>query len=362
MKKNWTINGRFLAQPFSGVQRYAYEILYALDDLVSRGDESSEGLKLNLVVPLDAPNLPALSSIAVKRAGKGKGHVWEQTVLPVVAKGGVLSLCNSGPLSIRRQIVCIHDVNVRLFPDSYSRAFRTLYKYLHPALGRCVRRIATVSQYSARMLADQGIAPEQKILVATNGFEHALRWKPDYSSRVREAASPDTVFVLGSPAPHKNVAMLLSLADRLGDAGIRIAVAGPTDSRVFYSLLDGQSAKNIHWLGRITDNEIAAILSRCLCLAFPSYVEGFGLPAVEAMVCGCPVVASDRTSLPEIGGDAVLYAAPDAPEVWFSQILRLYEDKNLRESMIRKGRSQARAFSWHASAARYLQAMAKLSV
>lgn len=360
MARSWTINGRFLAQPFSGVQRYAYEILYALDNLVSNEDSSSGEFKLNLVVPSDTPNLPVLTSIAVQRAGKGQGHLWEQTVLPAAAKGGVLSLCNSGPLSIRRQIVCIHDVNVRLFPHSYSRAFRTLYRLLHPALGQRARRIATVSQYSARMLADHGIASEQKILVATNGFEHALRWEPDFSHRVKEAASPDTVFVLGSPAPHKNVAMLLSLADRLGDAGIRIAVAGPTDSRVFHSLLDGHSDGNIQWLGRITDNEIAAILSRCLCLAFPSYVEGFGLPAVEAMAWGCPVIASDRTSLPEIGGSAVLYASPDAPDIWLNQILRLHEDNTLRESMIQLGRKQAKAFSWRASAARYLQAMAEL--
>ena len=360
MIKRWTINGRFLAQPFSGVQRYAHEILYALDDLVSNGDASCRGLKLDLVAPSETPNLPALSSIAVVRAGRGKGHVWEQTVLPAVTKGGILSLCISGPLSIRRQIVCIHDVNVRLFPHSYSRAFRTLYRFLHPALGRRARRIATVSQYSARMLAGYGIAPEQKILVATNGFEHALRWTPDFSDRVREVAAPDTVFILGSPAPHKNVATLLSLADRLGDAGIRIAVAGPTDSRVFHSLLDRQSAGNIHWLGRITDNEIAAMLSRCLCLAFPSYVEGFGLPAVEAMIWGCPVIASDRTSLPEIGGNAALYAPPDASEIWLSQILRLNKDQDLRKNMILSGRKQARAFSWRVSAARYLQAMAEL--
>ncbi|HKJ62071.1 MAG TPA: glycosyltransferase family 1 protein [Hyphomicrobiales bacterium] len=360
MKKRWSINGRFLAQPFSGVQRYAYEILYALDELMSKGDASAKGLELELVVPSETPNLPVLSAIAVKRAGKGKGHVWEQTVLPAVAGDGVLSLCNSGPLSIRQQIVCIHDVNVRLFPDSYSRAFRTLYRLLHPALGRRARRIATVSRYSAKMLAGHAIAPARKILVATNGFEHALRWTPEFSDRVRAAATPYTVFVLGSPAPHKNVGMLMTLADRLGDAGINIAVAGPTDSRVFHSLLDGQSARNIHWLGRITDNEIAAILSKCLCLAFPSYVEGFGLPAVEAMAWGCPVIASDRTSLPEIGGEAVLYAPPDAPEIWLSQILRLHEDNTLRESMILSGRKQARAFSWRTSAARYLQAMTEL--
>jgi glycosyltransferase involved in cell wall biosynthesis len=360
MTKKWIINGRFLTQPFSGVQRYAHEILHALDELATAGEASARGLDLELIVPSELRETPRLSAIAIRSAGRGRGHLWEQTVLPAIAADGVLSLCNSGPLAIGRQIICLHDINTRLFPGSYSRAFRSLYRVLHPALGRRAQRIATVSHYSAKMLADHRIAPEHRILVAGNGFEHAMRWTPVWSGRISAAANPDTVFVLGSPAPHKNVGMLLSLAGRLDDAGLRLAVAGPSDSRVFQSLLDGVDAPNVHWLGRITDNEIAAVLSKCLCLAFPSLAEGFGLPALEAMALGCPVIATDRTSLPEIGGNAMLYAPPDAPEAWLNQILRLRNDPALRDSLIPSGRARAQEFSWRKSAALYLEAMADI--
>jgi glycosyltransferase involved in cell wall biosynthesis len=360
MTKKWIINGRFLTQPFSGVQRYAHEILHALDELASAGEASARGLDLELVVPLQIRETPQLSAITIRKAGRCRGHLWEQTVLPAIAGHGVLSLCNSGPLSISRQIICLHDINTRLFPGSYSRAFRSLYLVLHPALGRRARRIATVSHYSAKMLADHRIAPERKIFVAGNGFEHAMRWTPEWSGRIRAAAHRDTVFVLGSPAPHKNVGMLLSLAGRLGDAGISLAVAGPSDSGVFRSLLDGADAPNVHWLGRITDDEIAAVLSKCLCLAFPSFAEGFGLPALEAMALACPVIATNRTSLPEIGANAMLYAPPDAPETWLNQILRLRRDPVLRESLVVSGRARAQEFSWRKSAVLYLEAMADI--
>jgi glycosyltransferase involved in cell wall biosynthesis len=103
---------------------------------------------------------------------------------------------------------------------------------------------------------------------------------------------------------------------------------------------------------------LAALLQNCLCLAFPSLVEGFGLPALEAMALGCPVVVSDRASLPEICGDAALYASPEDADAWFSRFMELATKPALRERMIARGRAAASRFSWAASAERYLQAMA----
>ncbi len=359
MKSRWSINGRFLTQPLSGVQRYASEIVHAIDGILSEGHELAERLSIELVAPLCAETIPALKAIPVRRAGSGSGQRWEQTALPRAATGGVLSLCNTGPLAMSRQIVCIHDVNTRVFPQSYAPAFRTLYRVLTPALGRIARRITTVSRYSAAQIAAYRVAPEHKIGVAPNGYEHALRWWPDFSRRVRAAAGPDTVFLLGGAAPHKNAGLLLGLAGELGRAGLRLALAGPEDARVFRAAAQDVEAKNVIWLGRLSDEEIAAMLSDCLCLAFPSYAEGFGLPVVEAMAWSCPVIASDRTSLPEIGGDAALYACPDDPGAWLRQILRLRGDLGLRERMIQKGHAQVRKFSWRASAEFYLQAMAE---
>jgi glycosyltransferase involved in cell wall biosynthesis len=118
------------------------------------------------------------------------------------------------------------------------------------------------------------------------------------------------------------------------------------------------SASNIRWLGRLSDDELAGLLRQSLCLAFPSFTEGFGLPALEAMTIGCPVVVADRTSLPEICGDAALYAAPDDPQGWLSAFARLQQYPWLHQQLVARGRDRARQFSWLRSAELYLELMA----
>lgn len=361
MIRRWGINGRFVTQPFSGVQRYAYEILAQLDALIAERHPFTEGLAAELIVPPGAARLPELKAIPVRVAGKGGGHVWEQTVLPRAVRGRLLNLGNTGPVAVTQQIVCLHDANTRVYPASYSLAFRALYRMLFPALGRRARIVATVSNYSADTLVRYGIAARKKIRVIPNGHEHALRWQPRHSDRTRGVAGRGTVVLLGSPAPHKNVGMLLGLAGALAREGLRIAVVGSRDSRVFQAGdTAGADAPNVIWLGRLSDEEIAALLEDCLCLAFPSLVEGFGLPAVEAMARGCPVVSSDAASLPEVCGDAALYAAPDDPAAWQAQLARLAGDEALRGELIRRGREQVKAFSWRHSAELYLAAMRDL--
>ena len=95
------------------------------------------------------------------------------------------------------------------------------------------------------------------------------------------------------------------------------------------------------------------------CLAFPSFTEGFGLPPLEAMALGCPVIATDRASLPEICGEAALFASPTDPEAWFRQLIRLRSSASLRAQLVAKGRLRAKLFSWAKSAELYLELMAR---
>jgi glycosyltransferase involved in cell wall biosynthesis len=302
MTRHWSINGRFLTQPFSGVQRYAFEILRELDHLVSEGQGLARDVALELLVPRNVENPPQLRSIPIRAVGPASGHVWEQAILPGAVRGGLLSLCNTGPIALTKQIVCLHDVNTRIIPESYSRPFRALYRVLHPALGRRAAQVTTVSHYSARQLIHYGIAAETKLRVIPNGHEHALRWQPRHSARTRAAAGRETIFVLGSPAPHKNIGLLLGLAGDFAEAGLRLAIAGMSDSRVFKAAPEGGEAGNVIWLGRVSDDEIAALLGDCLCLAFPSFVEGFGLPAVEAMAWSCPSSPPTRRACRRFAG------------------------------------------------------------
>lgn len=357
MTRRWTINGRFLSQPMTGVQRYAREVVRSLDSLILEQVPLARGLGVRMLCPPKSGDMP-LVSIERCEIGRMGGHAWEQAQLSSSLDGsGLLSLCNTGPLLVRKQIVCIHDANVWNAPQSYSTAFRMLYRHLLPRLGNRTWGISTVSEYSLGELVGRGIVQAGRAFVAPNGHEHALRWKPQHSEVTRLAASRDTIVMIGSSAPHKNVDLILGMARRLADVNLRIAVVGAADPRVFRGQLQAETM-NVHWLGRVSDGELAALLRDSLCLAFPSLTEGFGLPALEAMVIGCPVVVSDRASLPEVCGSAALFAPPDDPDAWFDRFVQLRESQALRLHMIGKGRTRGLEYSWKTTAMRYLEAMA----
>ncbi|MCA1490362.1 glycosyltransferase family 4 protein [Ensifer sp. NBAIM29] len=359
MERLWTVNGRFLAQPLTGVQRYAFEIVRALDELLVERPFLARGLKVDLLAPAEA-KIPSLKAIRTHVITPMRGHLWEQTALATHVRGGLLSLCNTGPLGIRKQILCIHDVNTRIYPQSYSLPFRLLYGTMLPVLGRRVATVATVSHYSAGELVRHRICKPAKVVVIPNGHEHAASWRPRHSPRTAAVAGRDTIVVIGSAIPHKNTALIIGMADRLAAVGLRIAVVGMSDARVFRATGREVAASNVTWLGRLSDDELAALLQDCLCLAFPSFVEGFGLPPLEAMANGCPVIVSNRASLPEICAGAALYASPDDAEAWFDRFMRVRNMPDVRETMIGLGRARASSFQWRTSAVRYLEAMAAL--
>ncbi|MDZ4790963.1 MAG: glycosyltransferase family 1 protein [Hyphomicrobiales bacterium] len=358
--RKWTINGRFLTQPMSGVQRYAEEITRSIDGLIADGHPLASSLEIEILCPPKARDLLGLRALTLKQVGTSGGHKWEQTELPRHASDGLLSLGNSGPLAKSRQIVCIHDMNTRLFPSSYSKRFRLLYGALLPALGRRAARIATVSHFSASQIVRFGVARADKIDVMPDGHEHVFAWKSDLSAAVQSAAQPDVIALIGSPAPHKNAALILSMASELEALGLKIAVAGGRDSRVFQNSGAITDAANVLWLGQLTNEELAAVLQNCLCLAFPSFTEGFGLPPLEAMALGCPVVVTDQASLPEVCGDAALYASPHDKSAWLKHFATLRDDASQRRRLIKAGHEQVRRFSWRQSAELYLEAMAKV--
>jgi glycosyltransferase involved in cell wall biosynthesis len=360
MARCWTINGRFLTQRVTGVQRYAREIVNALDDLLTQGNPLGGDLNVELVAPRSALELPQFRCIATRRVGRLTGHLWDQLALPAHASGGILSLCNTGTLIRKRQIICIHDINTILFPDSYSFAFRTLYRIALPMMGQRSSVVATVSKYSAEQLTKVRWVDPARLMIMPNGYEHVRRWVPRHSPLTKSVAGNDTIVLLGSIVPHKNVNLLLRSAKKFASYGLKLAVVGGINRNVFHGTELEAGVEGVVWLGGISDDELAALLQECLCLAFPSLAEGFGLPPLEAMALGCPVVVSDRTSLPEVGGDAVLYASADDPDQWLEHFLALRADRGLRERQIARGRVRADRFQWQVSAQLYLEAMARV--
>ncbi|WP_431323465.1 glycosyltransferase [Rhizobium sp. YTU87027] len=344
-------NGRFLAQTVTGVQRYACNILYALDQSVASGETS-------ILMPRTAKD-PEFLRLAVVRAGRGTGHAWEQLELPYYARGRrLLNLCNTAPAILRDQIVCIHDANIFAAPDSYSATFRAVYQNLQPILARRSARIATVSHAAARQIARHLPVPFKDIAVLPNGHEHALRWNPALASAApalfasRNGERP-FVLALGSRARHKNLALLITIAPRLDELGIDIIVAGGGDGIFTSEALEDRP--NVYVVGRVSDDDLAFFLDNALCLAFPSLTEGFGLPIIEAMARGCPVVSSNCASMPEVCGDAAALVTPFEPEAWVHLIQQIAQSKDRRDDLAGRGLEQVKRFSWKQTASGYLE-------
>jgi glycosyltransferase involved in cell wall biosynthesis len=351
------INGRYLSQSVTGVQRYAREIVAELEVLV-RADPS---LSARIIVPPGMSTNDAPASIPIVRTPIGGGPLWDQCVLPFYAQGVVLSLCNMGPLVAARHVLCIHDLNFILAPASYSRVFQAYYRVMLPWLARRAAYVVTVSAFSARMLSEYRYCPIEKIRVIPDGHEHVFRWRPQLSAYAANGAHRRPfVFVLGSRARHKNIGVLFSIAKDLDALGIDLVVAG-AKGHTFAPLEEEALTGNVRQLGYVGDDDLAALYQKALCFAFPSLTEGFGLPALEALALGCPVIASNAASLPEVCGAAALSADPKSPQVWLEQIKRLQADSDLVASLKAKGPAQAARFSWVESAQKYLDLINSLA-
>jgi glycosyltransferase involved in cell wall biosynthesis len=356
----WAINGRYMTQRMTGVQRYAHEIVASLDEISLDDGDVARRLRFQLVVPPGASVKPALSKIEVLQTKIGSGHAWDQFVLPWYAASGVLSLGNFGPVTARSHIVCIHDANTFIQPESYSRAFGLAYRTLLPLIGKRASRVATVSQFSADMLVKYGVCRREKIFIAPNGHEHALRWDASRAEiPLLRVLNRPYVLLLGSSATHKNVHVILEQAQGLDAARIDIVVVGAASS-IFSANAPAYQRSNIHYAGYVGDNDLAALYEGALCLAFPSKTEGFGIPPLEAMARGCPVISSNAASLIEVGGDAVAYVDPGHGDGWRDAIIGLAGNQNLRATMAARGRRRAVLFSWKRSAQYYLEEILRL--
>lgn len=350
------INGRFLTQPTTGVQRYARNVLIAMDAALTMSQ-----VKAPIIAPSYAsdPGLPAMPFLG---AGSFTGHSWEQFILPARWSGRLLNLCNTAPVVKENQVVCIHDANIFVAPQSYGTTFRVLYKMLQPLLARRSLRIATVSHDAARQIAHHLPVRLSDIVVLPNGHEHVFAWDPTLAQVAPSiiAAScigPARGFILalGSRAKHKNLQLLMTAAPSFAELGLEIVIVG--GGAGIFNPESLHAASNVRVVGSVTDHDLAFLMDRAVCLAFPSWTEGFGLPVLEAMARGCPVVSSDRASMPEVCGNAALMAPPDDPAAWVQHVRSLLESSNLRHELIGRGRARARSYTWADTAAGYIELM-----
>jgi glycosyltransferase involved in cell wall biosynthesis len=347
------LNGRFLRQSMTGVQRFSAEIALAISDLVASGEWPETVVLAPRTTGADTNGCAVASyqRLRVREVGRTRGHLWEQAELPSAARAGVLvNLGNTAPmLAGRRQVVVIHDAGVFDTPESYSFAFRTWYKTLQRGLVLTGAQVVTVSQFSKlRIVARLGLDPA-RVAVIHEGADHILRVPPDPDALERHGLRPRKfALVVSSRVAHKNLEALHEAAAALKRRGMVIAVAGSSNLDVFRDFAD--SGLDERRLGRVTDAELRVLYDNAACLLFPSRYEGFGLPPVEAMACGCPVLAARGGAVEEICGEGALYFTNGDRRTITETVEQLLDDDRLAAQLRARGRVRAAALRWDASA------------
>lgn len=338
------VNGRFLGQRITGAQRYARELLAAVDTCLQNPEWS--GTRLTLLVPRATPR-PRLGAAEFRVIGRLRGNLWEQMELPLWGNGSVLlNLSNTAPLLGRNMVATIHDASVYAVPQAYSPAFRSWYRTMIPVIGRRSRRVVTSSRFSrGELQRHAGIDPARIVVIPGSG-EHMLARPadPGVFDRLGLGARP-YILAVSSRSSHKNVGRVVEAMELLADESIDLVLAGGGNQRVFRGP-GTPSSRRIRMAGYVSDGELRALYERAGCFVYPSLYEGFGLPPLEAMNCGCPVIASRAASLPEVCGDAALYCDPDDPADIARGIARVMESEQLRQDLRQGGFARAAQFCW----------------
>lgn len=313
-KELYFINGRFLTQAMTGVQRYATELVRALDRILATDSEVA-GERWTLVHPDEAAAFPGdLDIIETARAKPLSGHAWEQSVLPLAARSGrLISLANSGPVLHPRSLVVIHDALVFRRPENYSARYRLLHQTLGRALSRTAT-LATVSEFSRGEIAAIFGLPKSAIPVIPNGSDHLGTVEADPAVLSRLSLVPGRFFLfVGSPAPHKNLKTALDAWEKVRNEDFKFVVVGAAKGNVFGGgEIDVPPQTVIS--PRLTDSEIVALYQNAAAFVFPTFYEGFGIPPLEAMAYGCPVLASAIPPVMETCADAARYFDPTSAD------------------------------------------------
>jgi glycosyltransferase involved in cell wall biosynthesis len=278
------------------------------------------------------------------------GHFWEQAVLPVRARraAAVLSPANLAPVRLgSRNVVLIHDAAALRHPEWYGRAYVRWQRRLLPRLAQEAGLVLTVSEFSRGELIEVLGAPPDRVVVVPNGVD--ARFHPDADAEAAAMAlrlKYPYVLVVGTRIARKNLAGLENAARALSERGIELVAAG--SGRAY--MQERGPSPFLHGLGYVPDEHLPGLYAGAQALVMPSLYEGFGLPVIEAMASGTPVVAADRAALPEVAGGAAVLFDPDDPEAAADALLRVLDEGRFRLELRDRGLEQARRFTWERTA------------
>jgi len=286
------INGRFLTRPVTGVERYGRLLLRII---------AREWPGTRVVVPGEATDRIDACGLEIVPLGGRGGHAWEQIQLPraVGRRDVLLSPANTGPLRVRNQVVAIHDLAVIHHPEWFDRRFAAWYGFLLPRLARRAARVITVSSYSAADLIQTFTLHSDRVML--------VQPFTDIASTVGSDADIGMPYCLmvSSNDPRKGCERVINWFKDLKDPAFQLVMVGRSGKA--FTSVERSHIPGVIMLNDVDDARLHALYRNATALLQPSYHEGFGLPILEAMQCGCPVIASDLLVFHQLFGKAPLY-------------------------------------------------------
>jgi len=348
------INGKFFSQRVTGTQRYARELLNQFDKLLAGGNYRN--ISLEILVPRGALSVPQYTNLHVRTVGRMGGTKWEQIELPQYCHGQVLfTLSGGAPLLHSRNVITIHDAAVFAAPMGYSRAYRLWYQNLYRRVASKAEHIFTVSKFSmAEIVKWCSVGPE-KLSVTYLGSDHFSRLEADASALTRFGISGSYVLAAGSHNPNKNFDRVMQAVCQHCNADTALVIAGGHDSRVFRS--STTQLASVLELGYVSDPELKKLYQHASCFVFASLYEGFGLPPLEAIASGCPIVVSRAASLPELFNGVASFCDPYDPKDIAAAIQRSIESPPVGTDKLK---AFARTFRWERCARETLEVLSHL--
>lgn len=316
------INGDFLCRNLTGIERFAYETCIRLDKIIEKDS-------IEIYVPSNAKFLPEFQNIKIVQSSKNCKifPLWEHIEFSrYAAKNKLcpLDFANVTPF-FRPGIVFIHDIYAKLYPNDFPekrQTYKGIYVLYVSSCGKTCKKIITVSDFSRQQISKvYGIDPKT-IQIIYNGWEHIKNIESDSSilQKYPELKPKKFYFTLGSLQKRKNLKWIADYASEHADE--LFAISGKAISGMVSDDIKAlQTLKNVILVGYVSDEQVKALMESCKAFIFPSYYEGFGIPPLEAISCGAPVIISRAASLPELYGNCAHYIEPDNTKVNLNDIL-----------------------------------------
>lgn len=330
------VNARVTAFAMGGQQRVAHEVMKRLPDAT-------------LIMP-------------GKPLGGLRGHIWEQAVLPLRAGGRLLwSPSATGPLLYPHQVVTVHDTAFFDVPEYFAPSFVRLYQTLVPRLVRSVAKAVTVSEFSRQQMAKHMGLSSERIEVIPNGV--AAHFTPSTSAALSATRAvldlPQRyILVQATSDKRKNLARTLEAWRAVAPAlpqDLHLVISGNLSRAHVFGDASGinMQGPRIRVIGYVPEEHMGPLMAGAEMFLFASLYEGFGLPVLEAMAAGTPVITGNTTALPEVAGDAALMVDARSSNAIGGAILDMVERPLLAQTLKMRGFQRTRHFTWDKAAERY---------